>query len=54
MVSFLGNRLNVIAQNYLGNGCNHHIYSGNGGIGVKHRWIMKIYATESGNNVKYH
>lgn len=54
MVSLLGKRLNVIAQSYLGNGCNHHIYSGNGGTGVKRRWIMTIKATESGNNVIYH
>lgn len=38
MVSFLGNRLNIIAKNYLGNGYNHHIYSGNGDIGVKCSW----------------
>lgn len=38
MVSLPRNRLNIIGKNYLGNGYNHYIYSGNGCIGVKYSW----------------
>ncbi len=38
MVAFVGIRLKIIANNYLGNGCNYYIYSGNGCIGVKCIW----------------
>lgn len=38
MVYFLGNKLNIIAKTYLGNGYNQNIYSGNGCIGVKCSW----------------
>lgn len=35
---FLANTLHIIGNNYLGNGYNHHIYPGNGGIGAKCSW----------------
>lgn len=45
---FLGNRLNIIAENYLGNGYNQCIYLGSGGIAGKCSWNKRIM------QIKYH